>query len=57
MSWTSMYDLTLVHKAAEMKVDEKNASSTSLPLPDGGKSAYAGDVAQQVSEPTLVTLV
>ncbi|KAI0660570.1 Dopey, N-terminal-domain-containing protein [Cubamyces menziesii] len=36
-------------RATEMKVDEKNASSTSLPLPDGGKSAYAGDVAQQVN--------
>ncbi|KAI0334441.1 hypothetical protein GY45DRAFT_1318466 [Cubamyces sp. BRFM 1775] len=36
-------------RAAEIKVDEKNASSTSLPLQDGGKSAYAGDVAQQVN--------
>ncbi|KAI0361079.1 hypothetical protein OH77DRAFT_1391372 [Trametes cingulata] len=36
-------------RAVEAKVDEKNASSTSLPLPDGAKSTYSGDVAQKVN--------
>ena len=31
-----------------VKFDEKNASSTSLPLPDGSKSTYGTDVVQQV---------
>ncbi|KAI9057020.1 hypothetical protein FKP32DRAFT_1598504 [Trametes sanguinea] len=36
-------------RASEPKLEEKNASSTSLPLPDGTKVTYAGDVAQQVN--------
>ncbi|KAI0639909.1 Dopey, N-terminal-domain-containing protein [Trametes polyzona] len=37
-------------RAPEGKLEEKNASSTSLPLPsDAPKSSYAGDLAQQVN--------
>ncbi|OJT08448.1 Protein dopey [Trametes pubescens] len=36
-------------RAPETKVDEKNASSVSLPLPEGAKSSYGGDVTQQVN--------
>ncbi|KAI0375501.1 hypothetical protein BV20DRAFT_986250 [Pilatotrama ljubarskyi] len=36
-------------RAVEAKVDEKNSSSTSLPLPDGAKPGYGGDLAQKVN--------
>ena len=32
----------------DSKLDEKNASSTSLPLPESSKTLYGTDVSQQV---------
>ncbi|KAI8981167.1 Dopey, N-terminal-domain-containing protein [Trametes punicea] len=36
-------------RVTDAKLDEKNASSTSLPMSDPAKVAYAGDVVQQVN--------
>ncbi|KAI1794036.1 Dopey, N-terminal-domain-containing protein [Ganoderma leucocontextum] len=39
----------LTLRVTEAKLDENNASSTSLPLPDSAKATYSTDVVQQVN--------